>query len=573
MRRLGWVVAWPGGVLVGAVSVTIAWRHPDYAFADSALAVAAEALSGCVLITFGLIWARRRPASAFGALLAAGGAAWFLLEWNDPAVGSSLVFTVGLVLYTAAFPLLAHALLVYPSRRLSWPERGIVVTGYVAAVCGLGVLPALVYDPAREGCALCPHNLLLTHASNGLYAGFNHAGIDVAIVWSVLAVALLVRRLIRSSVAMRIVLAPMMGAGVLYLLCVAADLAVSAHRGYLSNDHIDRVLWLGQGAAVGLIGAALVWSVVRPHRIRGRLARLVLDLSSAAAPGGLETALGHELGDPGLRLAYAVDIDRYVDGDGRVVDSAGAWTVLVRDDVEVARLRHKRGLQEDDGLIEALTRVAGLGLDNERLRAERLAHLADLRESRARIVAAGDQARQRLERDLHDGAQQHLVALKLQLALARVQLRVGEPDRSLLAQLDEADETLTAALDDLRILARGLFPAVLAEEGLAAAVEALAEDESGRIQIGGLPAQRLTPDVESAAYRVIVEAVAQTTSGRVAVTGHAEHGRLVVEVHSNRVPQDLSGLQDRVGALDGTIALVRGPDGAAMLRTEIPCAS
>ncbi|MGO9499821.1 MAG: sensor histidine kinase [Solirubrobacteraceae bacterium] len=573
MRRVVWVVASPVALLLGAVSIAIAWRHPDYAFADSGPAIVAEVVAGSALISFGLFWTRRRP-PAFGVLLAAGGCAWFLLEWNDPAVGSSLVFTVGLVLYAAAAPLLANALLIYPSQRLTRYERAALAVGYAGSLLVLGVLPALVYDPAAQGCALCPHNLLLVHASNGLYEAFNRAGIYIGVAWTLLVVGLLGWRLVRSSVAMRGVLAPVLAAGGAYLALVGVDFVVSLARGYLSNDQIDRRLWLGQAAAVVLLALALVWSMLRVRRIRARLARLVLDLSAAPSPGGLRHALASGLGDPDLRLAYPLAPGRYVDANGSPVDLGPRSTVLLRDGVEVARLAHKPGLLDDRELIEALVSAARLALENERLRAERLAHLADLRESRARIVDASDRVRRQLERDLHDGAQQRLVALKLDLGLfrARVQ-RQATPDPLMLGRIERADAALDGALDDLRVLARGLFPAVLAEEGLAAAVEALAEDEPGRIGFGALPQRRLAGSVESAAYRVIAETIQQDMPGRIRVDARSDAGVLVLEVQTDCIPDDLTGLEDRVGALDGKLELGCAANGRSMIRAEIPCGS
>jgi signal transduction histidine kinase len=573
MRRIGWVVAWPVGLLLGAVSVAIAWRHPDYAFADSGAAVAAEALAGYALISFGLIWARRYRPASFGVLLAAGGCGWFLLECNNPAVGSSLVFTMGLALYAVAAPLLAHALLIYPSRKLTLPERAALGAAYGGSLLALGVLAALVYDPAAQGCALCARNLLLLHANDDLYGDLNHVGIYVGVAWTVAVLALLGWRLARSSVATRAVQAPVLAAGGVYLALVAADFAISVDRGYLSNDQIDRRLWLGQAAAIVLLTVALAWSMLRARRTRARVARLVLDLSASPSPGGLERALASALGDPGLRLAYPIAEGRYVDTEGHGVELGPDWTVLQRGDIELARMSHRAGLLEDRELTEALVSAARLALDNDRLRAELLARLADLRDSRVRIVAAGDRERRQLERDLHDGAQQRLVALKLELGL--LSSRIGsaaESDRALLARVQHADSALGEALADLRALAVGLFPAVLAEEGFAAAVEALAEDGPGRIHVGGLPQRRLPPDVEAAAYRVVADADRQNPSTPIRVDARADARLLVVEVEGERGPGDLVGLEDRVGAVDGTLELGNRANGMPVLRAEIPCA-
>jgi signal transduction histidine kinase len=357
------------------------------------------------------------------------------------------------------------------------------------------------------------------------------------------------------------------------LAIVAADFAASVHRGYLSNDSVDRWLRLGQAAALTLVALAPAWSWLRARRTRARLARLVVDLSSAPSPGGLGPALARSLGDPGVRIAYPIVIGRYVDAGGRPVDPGPTSTALQREGVEVAVVSHAPGLLDDPGLVETLTATARLALDHERLRAELLAHLAELRSSRERIVATGDRERRRLERDLHDGAQQRLVGLALALGLLSAQLEARpEPDPALLARVQEADRELHAALGDLRVLANGIFPAVLADEGLVAAVWALAEEEPGTIRIGALPEQRLDPAVESAAYRVIAEAVKHGVQTPLSVAAHVTDELLVIEIVGDGSPADLTDLEDRLGALDGTLELEHAANRNMTMRAEIPCA-
>jgi signal transduction histidine kinase len=201
-----------------------------------------------------------------------------------------------------------------------------------------------------------------------------------------------------------------------------------------------------------------------------------------------------------------------------------------------------------------------------------LAQLSDLRVSRTRIVATGDAERRRLERNLHDGAQQQLVALSLALALRQTQLGTApEPDQALIARVARAHVELRAVLNDLRALAEGIFPAVLADDGLRAAVEALAEERPGTARIVRLPARRLSLSAESAAYRVIAQTVRHAGRRPVPVTAMEHDGRLVIEIEIDRPPPDLTDLEDRVGALDGTLELEPMGESEARLRAEIPC--
>jgi signal transduction histidine kinase len=307
---------------------------------------------------------------------------------------------------------------------------------------------------------------------------------------------------------------------------------------------------------------------VRARRARASVARLVVELAQSPPPGGLRDVLAGIVGDAELVLGYPVgDSDALVDAHGRPVDLriGQERTNLVRDGRSVAVLAHVPGRLDDEQLVEEVTAAARLALENERLQADVRARVAELRASRARIVAAGDAERKRLERDLHDGAQQRLVGLTLSLRLLRTQL---PPSR----QLVEADEELRLAIADLRKLAHGIFPAVLADEGLAAAVDALAEDGAVPIRIAALPDERLPAAVESTAYTVVAEAVRTATSALV-VSANRSPGRLAIDVETQALDGlDVVGLQDRIGALDGRLEVETG-DGRARIHAELPCGS
>jgi signal transduction histidine kinase len=286
-------------------------------------------------------------------------------------------------------------------------------------------------------------------------------------------------------------------------------------------------------------------------------------------PGGLRDVLAGIAGDPALVLAYPVDDpERLVDGDGRPVELSPdlETTSLVQDGRAVAVLAHRPGLLDDEQLVEEVAAASRLALENERLQAEVRARLEELRASRARIVDAGDAERKRLERDLHDGAQQRLVGLSLSLRVLRG--RVADAD----GRLEQAENELRQAATELRELAHGIFPAVLADEGLAAALEALAEESRVPIRVDGVPETRYAASVETAAYTVVAEA-ARISTQPLAVGASASNGALVIEVQTHGDGLDLTALEDRIGALDGRLAVVRGTDGAITIRAELPCAS
>ncbi|MBV8999462.1 MAG: hypothetical protein JO304_10395 [Solirubrobacterales bacterium] len=573
MRRVAWLAAWPAGAALGAAAAVIAHRNPDYAVANTIALIAVELLAGFAVIACGPECWRRRPGSRFAVLLVAGGYGWFLPEWNNPGVSSPEVFTIGLVLYAAAPPLIAHALLAYPAGPLRRLARAVVAAAYTGSLLLLGLLPALVFDPAAEGCSECPRNLALIHGNASLYRDFNRAGIYLGLAWTAAAVGLLGWRLARSTPALRALIAPVVGAGSLYLSSVAAEFVVSLRRG-LPNDPLDRRLWLVAALALVLLALAIAWSWLRAWRTRTRLARLVVELAQTPSPGGLEHALAGSLGDPQLRLSYPLDDGRYVNADGQPQQPGATSTALLRDGAEVAVLTHKPGLLDDGALAEELALAARLGLEHERLRAELLAQLADLRASRARIVTTGDAERRRLERDLHDGAQQRLVALTFELRIARIRLE-AEPgaDPMLVERVQQAEDQLRDALAALRKLAAGIFPTVLADEGLAAAIEALAEEIEEQLRIVRIPEGRLAPAVETTAYRLVSETLNHAHGHPITLTAFTEDGLLVIELESARLASDLGELEDRVGALDGKLELACTPRGHARIRAEIPCAS
>jgi signal transduction histidine kinase len=323
---------------------------------------------------------------------------------------------------------------------------------------------------------------------------------------------------------------------------------------------------------VDALAASTLWDTARHWGIRRALASLVVDRTGSPAPRDLRELLVATLADASLQIAYPLRDGGLVDAHGHAVVLEGDVTPVVRDDETVALLSHRPGLLDDPGLVEEIAAAAHLALENERLQAEAQAQLEDLRASRARIIESGDAERRRLERDLHDGAQQRLVGLSLALRLARSQLG-AEADPAHLARFDEAEGELQAALAELRELARGIFPAVLAEEGLAAALEALVEDAPFPIELRTPPDARLDAAVEAAGYFVVSETATRRTAGTLKINAAQIEGCLMVEVEGEEAPEQILDLQDRVGALNGSVEVIRNDEGRVTIRAEIPCES
>ena len=554
------------GVAVGVLSLDVARDDPSYWFGGrSTVGAVALVTAGWSLLGCGLAFWWRRPESRFGPLLAAAGFAWFLPELNNPGVDSPVAFTVGLTLGAACPALVGHAVLAYPRGRLSSRvERGAVALAYVGAVAVLGFLPALVSDPAAHACGPCPRNLALVADRPAVAEVVTRAGVYLGVVWALGLSALAVLRLRRGSASAR----PVFATGAVYLASTAAMFAVSLDRGFVSNGRVEWRLWLVQSVTLVALSTSVGWGWIRARRARSAVARLVVDLSQSPPPGGLRDVLAGLIGDPDLVLAYPTgEPDRLVDANGRQVELSPQQqrTPLIRDGRPVAVLGHAPGRLDDDQLVDEVTAAARLALENERLHAEVRARLEELRASRARIVEAGDAERKRLERDLHDGAQQRLVGLALSLRL----LRSKHPA---VDSLQGAAEELRVATSELRELAHGIFPAVLADEGLAAAIEALAEEGRVPIRVGPLPERRFDARVESAAYTVVAEAVRSATGGLTVRAEHAE-GTLAVDVETEgHDGLDVLGLRDRIGALDGRLE-VADDGGRVSIHAELPCGS
>jgi signal transduction histidine kinase len=527
----------------------------------AALAVALEALY-------------RRSEDRCALLLALAGLASLLPELSIAGTRPALAFTTGLILAWATPPLIGHLALIYPARTTTLPVRALCAAGYVSAIVLMGVLPALVFDRLAVGCGDCATNLALLHASPRLEAPLAQAGIASALVWATLCVATIAFRLARATPAARRLLWPVLLPTGVLVGCFAVELALSLQRAFLSTGSVDRELWLGGQLALLALAVGMASRRLRSHRARALLARDVVELSNRPSAKTLAHRLSVLLGDPTLEVAYPVgEPTRFVDAHGTPVDlkprSGRATTVLRGLDAEprpVALLRHREGLLDDPALVEEIARAARLPLANERLRADAAARLALLQASRKRIVAAADAERQHIERNLHDGAQQRLVSLAVALRATR---STSHRDGRL---LDQAQQEVARALDELRLIARGIYPAVLAEMGLAAAIEALAETAPLPVKIDDLPRQRFDPVVEATAYFVCAETVHDPTASRVMIGGRREGSTLILTVSTDAPTDDVTRLSDRIGAAGGAIRRRPLPD-AALLEVEIPCGS
>jgi signal transduction histidine kinase len=565
--RMQPVLAAAALLVVAAVTVAIVRAEPDLALTGGSGAALAAELAASVLVVAAAI-ATWRAGVMFPVLLAAAALAWLTAEWNTPGAGSA--FTAGLLLYAAWPPLLAAAALRgLDERPLDRPAAALLAVSFGTGVGLLGLASAAVFDPDAQGCAQCPANLLLIENAPDLGRSLGQAGLALTAAWTAAFALLAAVRLVRASPSRRRWSAPVLVPAVAAIVLFGADAVHGLDRGFVSADPTDRALRLAEAGALALVAAGVALARFRAGRTRAALTRLVLDIGAAPAPGELRAWLADSLGDPSLELLHRLESGEWIDAEGcrTTLPSGGgreATRVRARGE-EVLAVVHRTGLLDDPALLSELVTTASLALEHERLHAARRARLDELRASRARIVATADAERRALERDLHDGAQQRLVAVALAIRLARRQ--IADDDGELDARLGVAEDGVRAAVVELRDVAHGLFPAVLADEGLRAALEELSE-HTPRLIPRALPAGRFPDGVEAAAYFATVESL-RLAERQVTVDAVAENGclRLVISA-ATALDEAMTQISDRVGAVGGAAAV----DGAE-LRLEMPCES
>jgi signal transduction histidine kinase len=522
----------------------------------------------------GLIAWWRRPDSRFGLLMVAAGFVNFLatLDWAT----ASVPYTIGVALDLLAPVLFLHVFLACPSGRLSGRLELGIVTGAYAAAIGVGLVRMMLGGAG-------PGNLIqVTSRPRAVefvqdvqligISAFCLAGIGVLALrrWGPHRPPRSRRSLLVDSFALGLA---MIAALFLSIVVVGSPADVAA------VETLRRTTFF----VVGLAPIAFLLGLLRSRLAVGPA---IVSLGAEAASGNVVDALRTALRDPSLEVAYWVpEYETYADREGHAIElppAAGRATTLIdrEDGRHVAALLHDVSLRDEPELVDAVTAAAGFALENERLHAELRARLEELRGSRARIIEAAQTERQRLERDLHDGAQQRLVALSLELGLLEERF---ERDPEAKAALDQTRREVAESLRELRELARGIHPAIVTGHGLAVALKTLAARAQVPVRLTVDLDGRLPEREEVAAYYVVCESLtnvaryARASSAAVEVR-HAD-GRLVVKVVDDGVGgadirrgSGLRGLADRVEALGGRLRIWSPAGGGTRVEAEIPCA-
>jgi signal transduction histidine kinase len=541
----------------------------------SAPAAALAVIAGLSLTLGGLVVSFRPSTQRVGQLALIAGFLWFAPAWVGWAGGPPLVRSLGMVFAGFLFPVLVHLVLAYPTGHLqSGAARALVGLVYLEAVLSaLG--RALIRDPFVDpGCwDNCIDNVFLVRSMPPIARGIQALDLlVVAVAAGALAILCLWRLLVATGPARRAIW-PMSVAGIVLATATAAH-SVALSRA--TEDPVDPTflsIFMVECGAVALVGGSLLWNALRARLQQRSVGRIVANLGEAPTPGSLESALAWAVGDPELRIAYWLSASgRYVDAHGSVVAepiaSAGRTsTKLVRRGQEVAVVNHTASVELEPELGAAIR----LALDNERLQAEVVAQFRDLRASRTRIVETGDAERRRLEHDLHDGAQQRLLALSYDLRLAGAAAR-ADGDAEAATLLAEATSEAQAALGDLRELAHGIYPAILTEAGLASAIATLADAAPLPVEIRETPTEgRYAAPVETAIYLVAAQAIEDAGArgaSHLSLNLVREQDRLILDAADDGAARTslMVHLADRVGALGGSLEVA-----PMRVRAEVPC--
>ncbi len=567
-------------LIAGAIATagSLAWSGWPPSSGYAPILICYEVIGLSFLVAGIAAWVRW-PASRLGLLFTIAGYL-YLLPYMLTNLANPVAFTIGNLtqgIYTAA---VAHLGLAWPSGRLrSRFECGVVIAEYAQNV-GISLAAMMFWNPAFSGCNVgCPANVLLVGGgSRPALNTVDAIGGYTGLVLTAIVLTLIVQHWRAARGWSRRAMVPL----VWLALAVGAEQILT---GGAVNLSLPSLVSFGLAPLVMLAGPVLfVISTVRARTAGGALGAAIVNLESEASPGRLRDALARALGDSTLQLAFLqADGTGYLDTSGQVVEvsrpDAGRAVVPVAGS-DGAVLVYDEGLELEPQLVRLTAAAASMALEHARLQAEVEAQLEQVRASRARIVEAGDAERRRLERDLHDGAQQRLVTLSLALGMARDRAAGADPELG--ALIESASKEAKEALTELRELARGIHPAVLTETGLAGAIQALAERSAVATTITGVPGGRFPAAIEATAYFVVSEALANAAKHAMAtgaeVTIRRRPGRLVVEVSDDGAGgarpdagSGLRGLADRVASVGGVLRVDSPPGCGTRLEADIPC--
>jgi signal transduction histidine kinase len=539
-----------------------------------------------------LYWAVRRPGNATALVLLAyaGALAGICLQGASGPVLHSL----GVLFELPAFFLGYMAVFVFPQGRLA----GLLEKGLLIAVAGtllasflpwFFLSPVVVGSAPLAGCnATCPRNDLMIVDNPSLASDFDKATGYVEVLLAAAIVAGLCYRLATASRPRARALVPVYGPA--FLLTIPFGIFHAAKSSVITLDP-ESLNTIGRLTTAGrvVLTFGFLLAILQAMLFAGVVLRTIMSrLGPVQGAGELRRLVADTLDDPQLELAF--DVDRrdglFVDSRGDPVDPTLAApgrsaTPLSRHGEPVAFILHDARLETDPELVQAAGQAILLALENGQLETELAARTQDLRASRTRLVAASETERRKLERELHDGAQQRLLAIQIKVSLAEKRAAAGEDVTEELAGigLDAA-----AAADELRALAHGIYPAALQESGLAAALRSLAAAAPVPIGVVDEGIGRCAPAIEAAIYFCSVEAIQNAVKHagpdvHITVTLTRRHGTVEFAIADDGLGMSsgevsdgfgMVSMKDRIGAVGGELEVVSSPGAGTRVRGTVP---
>jgi signal transduction histidine kinase len=570
-------------------AITLDGSGSEYAWLEAC----ARAVMVGVPITVGLYARQLRASRRFGDLLVIAGAGWFLasLSSADGAVAHSIGRVAGWFVELG----LVYLVLAFPSGTLGRVDRALVAA--IALVVGLLYLPtALIVEqyptpsPYTSCTTDCPANAFMLLDSEPAFVEDVVRPVRELLTVLIFAAATLrlAWRIEHASHVLRRSLMPVLAVAGFRLAALPAGIAA---RQLAPDSHVTDVMsWLIALALPALACGFLVGLVRWRLFMAAAMERLATRLRGQPGREDLREALAEAFDDPTLDVVYWLEEPEghWADAGGRAIDlesfSAGRPVTEVRDDDRrVAAIVADPALGLDQGFVDTATSYAAITLNNYRLAVQTSILLNEVRESRARIQAAADHERRRIEHDLHDGAQQRLVALRIKLELAAEQSAEGVEGAEMLRALGrEVDE----AVDEVRSLARGIYPAPLAARGLVEALRAAALRTALPCSVLAAGGGRYSREIETAAYFFCLEAMQNAdkhAGGATAIViDLTDNGALTLEVKDDGAGFDvdraaagvgLVSMRDRLEAVGGRLAIISSPGHGTRARAVIPLAA
>jgi signal transduction histidine kinase len=566
-----------------AVAVTLS----DATTPNPGLAAAGRALMVGVPIAVGLYAWRRRPEERFGRLLVAVGFGWFLTILAES--GNGVLYSIGRVAGWVVEVGLVYLILSFPSGRLTQRVDRALVWAAVLLVAALYLPTALIADsypvpsPYTVCDAGCPSNAFFVLGSEPSFVDSLLIPLRelLTVLLFVAVTARLVQRFGGATRLMQHTLEPVLTVAV--ARCGVLAVAIVVRRASPDSAVLEGLAWT-IALAVPVMAAAFFLGLVLRRLYAGNVLQdLGTRVRADIAPDELRAALAEALGDPSLEILYWTG-DHWVDhrGHPRIPpdpDSSQRLTEVSEGERRVAAIVHDAALREEPEFLEAVASYTLIAVRNQRLTTQVESALGEVRESRARLLASADRERRRIERDLHDGAQQRLVALRIQLELLEETMEWDTEEG--MKKLHELGEEVGETLEEIRALAHGVFPSLLGDRGLAEALgaAALRAPISTIVQPDGVG--RYPEDVESAVYFCCLEAL--QNASKHASDAHAitislrQDYALRFQVRDDGAGFDtaaamgagLTNMRDRLTAVGGELT-IRSSDGGTVVTGSVP---